>query len=201
MAQHSKVPITEVQEFQNNYFKAFPCISAYHSYVRAELKEIGYLTTLFGRRRKFFGRHNDEATIREAVAYRPQSMTAEEINIGMLRLFRENRVELLCQVHDSLLIQCDEKDVNEIVPWALKTLQVHLPLVRGRDFVVPTEAKVGYNWGDVVFHTKDDAAKGLCRVDQVGTVKENENGLMKWKGSHERKRVETPKLSLQSLLL
>lgn len=180
MARHARVPIQEVETFQKNYFKAFGCIPAYHQYVRDELKEVGYLTTPFGRRRKFFGRYNDEATVREAVAYRPQSMTAEEINLGMLALFRTQKVEMLCQVHDSLLFQCAETDVDKVVPMALELTRIHLPLTRGRDFVVPSEAKIGYNWGDF--------------------SEENPNGLTKWKGTNDRKRIETPKLSIKSFL-
>lgn len=170
MAKHAKVPKMEVEEFQRNYFRRVPCIPSYHDYVRKEIAEVGSLTTLFGRRRRFYGRPTDSATIREAVAYSPQSMTAEEINIGMLNLFRSGRVQLLVQVHDSILFQVPERDVNTIVPWALEALKAPLTLRRGRQFVVPTEAKVGYNWGDA--------------------SKENVDGSVKWKGSEMRKRQE-----------
>lgn len=169
MAKHSKVPVKEVAQFQRNYFTALPCIPAYHQYVRDELKSSSQLTTLFGRRRFFFGRHNDDATIREAVAYCPQSMTAEEINIGMLNLWRSGRVQLLVQVHDSILFQYREVEEDEIIPWALRQLRVPLRLGAGRDFAVPSEAQVGWNWG------KASA--------------DNPDGLVKWKGGDDRKRT------------
>jgi DNA polymerase I-like protein with 3'-5' exonuclease and polymerase domains len=169
MAKHSKVPVKEVAQFQRNYFTALPCIPAYHQYVRDELKSSSQLTTLFGRRRFFFGRHNDDATIREAVAYCPQSMTAEEINIGMLNLWRANRVQLLVQVHDSILFQYREDEEHEIIPWALQQLRIPLKLRGGRDFAVPSEAQIGWNWG------KASA--------------DNPDGLVKWKGGDDRKRT------------
>lgn len=171
MAKHSKVPIKEVEEFQRNYFRALPCIPAYHNYVRREIEDSASLITLFGRRRFFFGRPKDDATIREAVAFCPQSMTAEEINIGMLHVWRANRVQLLVQVHDSILFQYPEHLENEIIPWALKTLRIPLQLQGGREFVVPTEAKCGWNWGEF---DKD----------------KNTDGLIKWKGGDERKRTD-----------
>lgn len=180
MAKHARVPTIEVETFQRNYFKNLPCIPAYHAHVRQELQDYGQLTTLFGRRRYFFGRRNDDATIREAVAYCPQSMTAEEINMGMLNVWRANRVQLFVQVHDSILFQYREEEEAEILPWALKTLRIPLELSGGREFVVPTEAKVGWNWGD-----QSDS---------------NPDGLIKWKGGDDRKRVDLDwKLSIRGM--
>lgn len=180
MAKHAHVQLAEVEKFQRNYFGALPCIPEYHDFVRNELTEFGCLTTLFGRRRYFFGRRKDAATLREAVAYCPQSMTAEEINKGMLAVWRADRVQLLVQVHDSILFQFPEELEDVIVPWALETLRIPLDLPGGRRFIVPTEAKVGWNWGD-----------------QSET---NPDGLIKWKGGDARKRTDLDwKLSFRSL--
>lgn len=179
MAKHTKFPANLVETFQHKYFGAFPAIPRYHSFVRNTIKDYASLTTLFGRRRFFFGRHTDDATIREAVAYSPQSMTADEINTGILNLWRSNKVQLLVQVHDSILFQYPEEQENEIIPWALEALRAPLRLKHGRDFCVPTEAKVGWNWGDV--------------------TDENVDGLKKWKGGDDRKRTETiTKLSIRA---
>lgn len=180
MSKHSKFPLNLVKAFQIQYFAAFPAIPGYHEWVQQELIDTASLTTLFGRRRFFFGRPNDDATLREAVAYSPQSMTGEEINKGILKLWRANRIQLLIQVHDSILFQFPEEQEDEIVPWALDTLKVPLELSGGRPFCVPTEAKTGWNWGNRIDH-KD------------GTVS-NPDGLRKWKGHDDRKRTETDHL-------
>lgn len=180
MAKHTKFPVSAVAEFQRAYFDAFPCIPAYHEWVIAQLQSLSFITTPFGRRRYFFGRPKESTTINEAVAFAPQSMTAEEINHGILRLWRANRVQLLMQVHDSILFQYPEELEDEILPWALETLKVHLQLERGRDFYVPTDAAVGWNWG----YANED----------------NPDGLIKWKGGDDRKRQETQfKLSLTGI--
>jgi hypothetical protein len=107
-------------------------------------------------------------------------MTADEVDTGLLRIWRAQRVQLLIQVHDSILFQYPEALEDEILPWALEALRVHIPLARGRDFFVPTEAKVGWNWGDF--------------------SEENPDGLVKWKGGDSRKRQEWPrKLSIHDL--
>lgn len=180
MARHSKLPVQLVKDFQHNYFTAFPCIPTWHKSIAYNIEHFSQLTTPFGRRRFFFGRPKDSATLREATAYQPQSMTSDEINLGILRLWRANRVQLLMQVHDSILFQYPEEQENEIIPWALETLRTHLTLEKGRDFVVPTEAMVGWNWG----YVGDD----------------NPDGLKKWKGGDERTRTEKDfKLSLRGM--
>lgn len=163
MAKHSKLPRKLVEQFQSNYFSALPCIPEWHKSIFTALEQGACLTTPFGRRRFFFGRPKEAATRREAVAYQPQSMTSDEINNGIIKLWRANRVQLLIQVHDSILFQYPEEEEAEILPWALETLKTYLTLKRGREFVVPTEAMVGWNWG--YYDEKD-----------------NVDGLKKWKG-------------------
>lgn len=177
MAKHARIPVPLAKQFQANYFSAFPCIPEWHKSVFWNLENLRFLQTPFGRRRFFFDRPTEASTRRAAVAYSPQSMTADEINEGILALWRANRIQLLVQVHDSILFQYPEELEDEIVPWALETLKTHLVLKGGRDFVVPTEAMTGWNWG------------------YVG--EDNPDGLKKWKGGDTRKRTETEfKLSL-----
>lgn len=177
----TKFPVLQIKEFQANYFNAFPCIPAWQQATATHLRQFGQLTTPFGRRRFFFGRLKDQETIRKAVAYVPASMTAEEINLGILRLWDADRVQLLMQVHDSILFQFPEEQEDEIVPWALDELKTYLTLAKGREFHVPTEAKTGWNWGN---HDETD----------------NPDGLKKWKGGDTRKRTEVDfRLSLAGL--
>ena len=159
MAIHSKVEVGIIEQFQQNYFRTFPCIPTWHKWVPQELKELSYLTTLLGRRRYFFGRWDDKKNIRDAVAYCPQSMTADEIDTGMLRLWRANRVQLLLQVHDSVLVQFPEGEEDKLIPWVLDLLRVDIPLKRGRSFHVPVGVKTGWNWGD---HDPESNPDGLA---------------------------------------
>lgn len=194
MASHLKVQTSLIDEFQIRYFRAFPVIGSYdpkrgdpehklpnwHNYVYHELRTKHSLTTLLGRRRQFFGRSFDDATLREAIAYAPQSMTADEIDSGILRLWRADRIIPLVQVHDSILLMYREEEEAEIIPWALETLKTRLILKKDREFFVPTEAKIGWNWGE---------------YDE----QENPDGLRKWKGGDLRKRTGAPWLKAPPL--
>jgi len=180
MAKHTQTDKTIIEVFQHKYFSAFPGIPFYHDWVKDQLKYSGQITTLFGRRRFFFGRSNDDSTIREAIAYAPQSMTAHEIDMAYLQLWRSDLpVQLLNQVHDSINFQIPYDGHEEILPLALETMKVYHELPDGRLFTVPLEAKTGYNWGDRI----DDP--------KTGVAKSNPNGLVKWKGGADPRKPPT----------
>lgn len=171
----TQIALQAAKDFQAKYLHtAFPVIPEWHNAVQNDLRTQSYLTTIWGRRRYFFGRADDGRTHRAAVAYEGQSPTADEINRGLLNLWRGGKrfpgFQLLVQVHDSILFEFDAECEDEIIPWALQALRVPLVLAKGREFVVPTEAKTGWNWGD--------------------QAADNPDGLHKYKGTDTRKRQQ-----------
>jgi DNA polymerase-1 len=170
MSRHTKLPQDIIKSFQSKYFGAFP-IARWHDWVRTELAKNGTLTTLYGRRRHFFGRRNDDSTLREAIAYCPQSMTADQINQALLNIWQHaphQHVHLLIQVHDSILLQYRESKEKELLPLITSLMGAPLTLPSGRVFDVPHEIKIGWNWADA--------------------TADNPQGLVKYVGSDLRTR-------------
>lgn len=181
MAKHLHTAVNVIENFQGRYFYAFPAIPLWHNWVIREIKETGTITTLFGRRRMFFGRANDASTHRKAIAYAPQSMTGEQIDRGLLAVWRAHpEVQLLNQVHDSILFQVPYAQATDLIGPVLETMQVELTLKHGRKFIVPLEAKTGWNWGNFDYDKP--------------TV--NPYGLKAWTGKEDRSRP-TPKNRLR----
>jgi len=171
MAKHLHMSTAIIQSFQEGYFGTFPAIELWHKWVINQVKEFGSLTTQFGRRRMFFGRGKDASTHRKAIAYEPQSMTGEQIDRGLTQVWRKYpEVELLNQVHDSILFQVPFNRAAELIPKILETMAVTLTLKGGRKFTVPLDAAGGWNWG---------------YVDKEGN---NPWGLKKWSGSESREK-------------
>lgn len=160
MSKHTKIEQGIIKEFQALYFKTFPAIPRLHDWIKTQILEAGHLVTPFGRKRWFFGRRDERDTLKQAVAHMGQSMTADEMNHAMMALWRLNIVQILLQGHDSILIQYPEEKENDILPQALAAMRVPLELEGGRQFVVPVDIKVGWNWGNM--------------------NPENPNGLSKW---------------------
>jgi len=176
MALHTKIEPSVIKQFQANYFTAFPGIPQWHARVAQELAANGNLTSLMGRKRWFFGRRTESSTIREAIAYDPQGSVGDILNRGMLQVWRANFVQLLLQIHDAILVQYPEEKEDEIVPRLTDTIRVPIELNDGRILVIPSEVKVGWNWG-----TYGD---------------NNPNGLIKYSGTDNRARQRSAETSI-----
>jgi DNA polymerase I-like protein with 3'-5' exonuclease and polymerase domains len=203
-----KVPLGIMEDFQARYCRgdgargivpAFPSIPRWWQWTAERLQTTRELTTPFGRRRHFFGRPGDDTTLREAIAFLPQSTTADRMNLGLWRIWRHMpEVELLAQTYDSVTFQYSEElDESEVIRRALELIRVPLVAPNGRTFVVPGEAKVGWNWGGRV--DEEDQAK--ARRDGKKVPRLNPNGLTKFsaKASDIRARIASRGLMQRDL--
>lgn len=163
LAEQARVDIDLIKEFQPKYFRAFPAHLRWHEWVRRELIETGTIITLTGRKRQFWGRRDEDDTVREAIAYDPQGSLADIVNGGMLRVWQSRDCELLLQNHDAIVVQYPEGKEDIIIPKVLKQLSQPIELRDNRQFLMPFEAKVGWNWGE--FH-KDENPDGLKTYKQ-----------------------------------
>ena len=103
---------------------------------------------------------------------------------GLLAVWRKfPHVQLLNQVHDSVLLQIPFKDIEWLIPEILAIMRVELTLKRGRKFTIPLDAQGGWNWG------KWDKGKPA----------DNPYGLKDWKGAEDRQRPP-PKRRLKDYL-
>ena len=149
MARHAKIPTATAEQFQRAYFERFAGIPKWHRWVAQQLQTTHSITTPLGRQRTFFGRANDDTTLREAIAFSPQSATADRLNLVLWRVwYHMPEVQLIAQVHDALYFQYRESaDEVEIIQKALSLFDIAFEH-SGHKLVVPGEAKVGWNWGN-----------------------------------------------------
>lgn len=187
MSRSLKIPIKLADDFQQRYCRgpspAYPAISKYWQWIAQSLQTTNKLVTPFGRERHFFGRPGDDTTLREAIAYLPQSTTADRMNLGLWRVWKHMpQVQLLGQTYDSITFQYKDTPgaTDSIISEALQRIRVELIApTSGRSYIVPGEAKVGWNWGAAITaedHSriqKDSPGKKLPRL--------NPDGLIKWK--------------------
>ena len=86
LAEQAKVELDLVRQFQPKYFEAFPAHQRWQAHVDETLRKKGYLISLMNRKRWFFGRRSDPSTLREAIAYDPQSSLAEIVNQALINI-------------------------------------------------------------------------------------------------------------------
>ena len=146
IAKNLNVEQAIVAEFQQAYFTAFPAIKSWHLNVAQQLQTQGQLTTFLGRQRHFFSRLTDDATLREAIAFEPQSIVGDVMNEAIRRLHNAPNVQLLAQIHDAVVFQYPEHLELPVLTSAYKLLQVPLT-IRDKTFTIPIELSSGWNWG------------------------------------------------------
>jgi DNA polymerase-1 len=165
MARHAKIPTATAEHFQRAYFERFAGIPKWHRWVAGQLQTTHSITTPFGRQRTFFGRSNDDTTLREAIAFSPQSATADRLNLVLWRVwYHMPQVQLIAQVHDALYFQYREtEDEVAIIEEALSHFHIAFEH-SGHTLIVPGEAKVGWNWGNFDANSNPD---GLAKWKNV----------------------------------
>lgn len=159
LATQSHLPVNVVQQFQPLYFSSFPAHQQWQEWVASELRRTGCLSTLTGRRRHFWGRRNDDSTLREAIAYDPQGSLADLVNRAMLNIWRQGIALIMLQDHDATTWMYKEEDEDRVVPALLENLVIPLELEHGRVLRIPYDAKVGWNRGDYNAKTNPDGLK------------------------------------------
>lgn len=166
ISSEAKIDLAIAEEFQTLYFKAFAGIRRWQHKVAQQIAEDGFLVSLMGRKRWVLGRRDDDATLREMIAFDPQSAVADILNIGLFNVWwratkhpREFPVQLLLQVHDAILLQYPAEAEDSLIPQILSLLQIEVPLKFGRKLVIPAEAKVGWNWGEEGAGNRDGLRK------------------------------------------
>lgn len=183
MSKHTKIPIQVIAQWQEQYFAQFPELRMYHHWCAQELATKGSDTSLMGRPRSFFGRRNDDATLREFIAYSQQETVAHILGLGTLSLWRARICQLLLQVHDALLIQYPEEQEDKLIPQIRKHMEIEVPLLHGRVMKIPVDFATGWNWGP---WEKDGS---------------NPDGMKGYNGHDVRRRTETPTIGRLDNLL
>lgn len=160
-ARSLKVPLQLMVNFRKSYLEAYPAFTKWWAWVARQLQTTRYLETPYGRGRHFFGRPNDDSTLRKAIAFVPQAATADRLNLGLWRVWKHmgGTVQLLGQVHDAIYGQyLETEDEQTLLPAIMEHLKV--PLHHGtRTMTVKSEAKVGWNWGNFSAKNPDGLKK------------------------------------------
>ncbi|MCJ7568594.1 MAG: DNA polymerase I [Anaerolineales bacterium] len=150
--------LAEAENFVTAYFDRFPSVKSYLENIRHEVSEKGYVTTLLGRRRYFPQLLNGASVSemararanREAINAPIQGTAADIIKLAMLKLpdrlaGTSLAARMLLQVHDELVLECPEAELEQTAAIVQDVMQ------DAYDLVVPlkTDAKAGSNWADM----------------------------------------------------
>ena len=160
MASHSclaaqlQVPQEEARAYIAAYFQRFPGIRAYMEKTKLECRERGYVETLFGRKCYIPGIRDGnvarrQGAERQAINAPLQGTAADIIKRAMIRLpdaLKAARLtaQMLLQVHDELLFEVPDKEIDKAKEVARKVMEsaatLSVPLV--------VDTGIGANWAE-----------------------------------------------------
>jgi len=147
-----KIPRREAQSYIDGYFARYPQVRVYMDQAVDAARAAGYAVTKYGRRRMIAdlsSRNHGARQASERVALNtPMQGTAADImKMAMIRVSEALRRDhpnaaLLLQVHDELLVEVPEAEVEAVA----ETLRREMS--EAADLVVPLSVGVGYgsNW-------------------------------------------------------
>lgn len=130
--------------------KAIPGLKVWWKEVEKTLKSCRTLTTCLGRKRQFFGRL-DGTTLRDAVAFEPQSIVGDvnnEIFWKMSYKFRNTPAKVVIQVHDEVGTICPDSMVEEVIEAHREFAKIPLEIIKNKPLIIPVDMEVGKNWKD-----------------------------------------------------
>lgn len=145
------IPEEQAKRLLNQYFAGYPRIKSWHMQIRDTLNKSRILTTPLGRRRIFYSRFSD-SLVKEGLAFIPQSTVADIVNRALIALYNRG-VDVLLQVHDSIVVQCDANCVEETIRIMREELERPV-LVNGNSLSIPSGFKVGTSWGKMEKYSK-----------------------------------------------
>ncbi|MFO1036952.1 MAG: DNA polymerase I [Geminicoccaceae bacterium] len=148
LAQRLGIPQAQAKAYIDSYFEQYPGIRAYMDKAKAEAREKGWVATLYGRR-CYVPEINVKIPSRRAYAERAainapiQGTAADIMKRAMIRTWRDLKrqlpeVRMLLQVHDELVFEVPEKQVEDAQAVVKQTME------RAAAMSVPLVVEVGH---------------------------------------------------------
>jgi len=133
LAQRLDIDRSEAQRHIDEYFVQFPDVKAFMSGIVDKARETGYTTTILGRRRylpELHSRSTRDRQMGERMALNApiQGSAADVIKKAMIDLDRLLRAtgsaaEILIQIHDELVIEVPDAELEAVTELAVSTME------------------------------------------------------------------------------
>ncbi len=149
------IPLGEASSYIKRYFERLEGVRAFIDETLAKAREVGYVATMYGRRRYLPELRSPEGGARaqaERIAVNTpiQGTAADLIKVAMIKLAselkrRSLKARMLLQVHDELLLEVENKALDEVKEIARGEME------RAAELLVPLKAdlKWGPNWAQL----------------------------------------------------
>ena len=142
----------EADRYIKNYLATYPSVAEYMEKTIENAKKDGFVTTLYGRRRRLPELSSSNGNLRafgeRAARNAPiQGTAADIIKLAMIRVFDRLKTDiptakLILQVHDELIVECDERDSERVC----RLLETEMENAAHLAVRLTADAHSGKNW-------------------------------------------------------
>ena len=155
LAQGLKIARSEAKAYIDSYFERYSGVREYMDRIIAETRDKGYVTTILNRRRYLpeinSSNHNTRSFAERMALNTPiQGSAADIIKMAMIKIDEiieggGFKAEMLLQIHDELLFQIDQGELDFFAPLIQKEME------EAYDLTVPlkVDLKWGPNWEEL----------------------------------------------------
>ena len=152
LAKDLDVSVSQAQDFIDKYFLRYPKVRQFLDGEIQKARDLGYVTTLFGRRRYLPDINNRNMGLRQfaerqAINAPMQGTAADIIKIAMVKISQRLAKEklsstMIMTVHDELVFDVPQEEVKKVASLVQQEMEAAM------DLSVPmkTSVKVGANW-------------------------------------------------------
>ncbi|MDO8494487.1 MAG: DNA polymerase I, partial [Deltaproteobacteria bacterium] len=154
LSKQLKIEVSDAALYIENYFKQYPKVKPFREKILEEARRVGYVATLFGRRRFAPDLLSQNFNIRanaERMAFNTvfQGSAADIIKQAMIDIDRElatvsKEAKMILQVHDELLFEVPQKDLQAVQNFVKEKMEkAHLLKIELR-----VDCGSGKNWAE-----------------------------------------------------
>ena len=155
ISQQTEFSPEEGQRFIETYFSKYPGIQSYIESIKEQVRDMGYVATVLGRRRYIPDVNASNYNVRQAAERAAVNMpiqggAADIMKLAMIRVHRRMeesglRARMILQVHDELVFEVPIQEVE-----ALREI-VNQEMPSALELAVPlnVDMKMGHTWGDL----------------------------------------------------
>ncbi|MEZ5315409.1 MAG: DNA polymerase I [Chlamydiales bacterium] len=154
LSQELGIDIKKAADFIKAYFERYPLVYKYIELCVQETKKTGKAITMLGRQREIPEIRHHNAMIRHqgerlAINTSLQGSAADLIKLGMLEIDEQIRIRgmqgyLILQIHDELLFECPNEEIDALEPLVRKAMETALPL----KVPLVVDVAIGKNWAE-----------------------------------------------------
>ncbi|MBC6417212.1 MAG: DNA polymerase I, partial [Rhodospirillales bacterium] len=158
LANNLRIPQAEAKAYIQAYFARYPEIKTYMETVKATAREQGYVETLFGRK-IHTPAIKDKNSARRSFAERAainapiQGTAADIIKRAMIRIppaleAAGLSAQLLLQVHDELIFEVAESELEETAALVRKVMEVAAAPAVALSVALVADTGIGRSWAE-----------------------------------------------------